>query len=163
MSSLSPAFTASLQLRDVFSMLLMHISDIGTNFPFLLHNQPWAALTAAPNEAESVKQAKTKLSRIDKVVEQQGLSMVYLCLDKKMKSMIFLFLKKLKVNNIQYHSFNSRFWPPTQNSGYTPDYLLKVFCHVILYICSDTWKVWHFPRFWLQPENELIVKMLVNI
>lgn len=37
----------------------MYMSDIGTKFPFLLHNQPWAALNAAPSEAESVKQVQT--------------------------------------------------------------------------------------------------------
>lgn len=55
-SSWSPALAASLQFRDVFSSLSMYMHDIGTKSSFLLHNQPWAALNAAPREAESVEQ-----------------------------------------------------------------------------------------------------------
>jgi len=57
-SSWSPALTASLQLREVFSTLSMYISDMGIKLPFLLQSKPWAALSAAPSEAESVTKLK---------------------------------------------------------------------------------------------------------
>lgn len=52
-SSLPPAFIANFAARDVFSNLPSYMFEIGTNAPSLLHNHPWAALNAAPNEAES--------------------------------------------------------------------------------------------------------------
>lgn len=57
-SCLSPAFTDSLQLRDVFSNLSLYKNEMGTKLPFLLHSQPWAALKAAPRDAESVRGKK---------------------------------------------------------------------------------------------------------
>lgn len=56
-SSLSPAPAESLQPRDVLSNLSAYMSEMGTKLPFLLHNQPWAALSAAPRDAESVEQS----------------------------------------------------------------------------------------------------------
>lgn len=60
--SWSAAGTVSLQLKDVSSNFLIYISEMGTNFPFWLHNQPWAALKAAPREAESVEGSKSNSS-----------------------------------------------------------------------------------------------------
>lgn len=51
-----PALTESLQLRADFSNMSLYKHAIGTKLPFLLHSQPWAALNAAPRDAESANQ-----------------------------------------------------------------------------------------------------------
>lgn len=70
-SCLSPAFTDSLQLRDVFSNLSLYKNEMGTKLPFLLHSQPWAALKAAPRDAESVRGKKKKM--IQRLIHQAQL------------------------------------------------------------------------------------------
>jgi hypothetical protein len=56
-SSFSPAGTTSLEPRDVFSRLPSYKHEMGTKLPAALHNQPWAALSAAPSETESSQDA----------------------------------------------------------------------------------------------------------
>lgn len=52
-TSRSPAAANSLHLREVLSNLSAYMDKIGTKLPFLLHSHPWAALSAAPRDAES--------------------------------------------------------------------------------------------------------------
>jgi hypothetical protein len=52
-SSFSPAGTTSLEPRDVFSRFPSYKHEMGTKLPSALHSHPWAALSAAPSEAES--------------------------------------------------------------------------------------------------------------
>jgi hypothetical protein len=52
-SSLSPAGAASFEPREVFSRLPSYKHEMGTKLPSALHSHPWAALSAAPSEAES--------------------------------------------------------------------------------------------------------------
>jgi hypothetical protein len=56
-SSFSLAGTTSLEARDVFSRLPSYKHEMGTKLPDALHNHPWAALSAAPSEAESGQDA----------------------------------------------------------------------------------------------------------
>lgn len=51
--SLSPAGTASFEPREVFSRLPWYRHEMGTKLPCALHSHPWAALSAAPSDAES--------------------------------------------------------------------------------------------------------------
>lgn len=56
---------SSLHLRDVFSLFFSYKHEKGTKVPFLLHSQPWAALNAAPREAESVKGVKEEENKAE--------------------------------------------------------------------------------------------------
>jgi hypothetical protein len=62
---LSPAGTASFEPREVFSRLPSYKHEMGTNLPPVLHSHPWAALSAAPSDAESETVAASVLPQID--------------------------------------------------------------------------------------------------
>ena len=44
--------------KAMFSNLSLYMEEIDTKLPLLLHSQPWVALNAAPNEAESAQSNK---------------------------------------------------------------------------------------------------------
>lgn len=56
-STPSPVATASFAPKEVFSRLPWYMQEMGTKLPSSLHSQPWAALSAAPSEAESDQEA----------------------------------------------------------------------------------------------------------
>lgn len=66
---------SSLHLSDVFPLFLSYKHEKGTKVPFVLHSQPWAALNAAPRDAESVKGVKgTNLLTYNDVIHQEKLT-----------------------------------------------------------------------------------------
>jgi hypothetical protein len=87
--------------------------EMGTKLPFSLHSQPWAALNAAPREAESVREGtKIDIQRLLHQAQAQNHKGTLALGKKKKKS----HLKILGLNNFLHDPVNLT-WAQHELSG----------------------------------------------